>query len=162
MWRRLVADLLSKYEWFINPFVGRRDRLMLLMLNYEFKVAAFRMKKFYNVHYDSGRLIGIFYTNFPGDIFNTELRVCVYHKRDYLGEDFGKEKYCLVYMFTHCQGDEPYKHGSHFKTDWVEFAELVKFLKTSNQMADTRAWIYGIQQTSKKPPVLNPEKVVKS
>lgn len=153
MLRQAVARLLSEYQWFINPFAGRRDRIVLLMLNYGFRHAAYKFRKFYNVYYDGGRLVGIFYTNVPGELFMTQIRVCVYHKREFTGSGFGGEKYLLVYMFTHREGDGEFKRGSHFKTDWEEFAGLQKFLKSGATMAEVRARAFSIQEFSKVSPV---------
>lgn len=153
MLRSAVASLLEKYQWFINPHAGRRDRIVLLLENFGFMRARYSLRKYYNVYYDAGRLIGIFYSNVPGELFNTQVRVCIYHKRDFGGEDLGKEKYLLVYMFTHQEGADNYRMGSSYKTEWSEFADLVKYLKTSSAMADARARIFSIQEYSKVSPV---------
>lgn len=158
MWERLLARLLEKYQWFVNPLAGRRDPLTLLMQNHGFIRAPFRLKKFYNVFYDGARLVGIYYIDFPSELFSTQLRACVYKKRDFSGEGFGREKFCLVYMFSHSAAGEPYKLGSHVKSDFLEFRELVSYLKSAKNLSEVRTEIFRIQQNSKKNPVPRMEK----
>jgi len=150
MWRSFVARLLSKYQWFINPLVDKRDPLFLLMRDHGFKPAAFRIKKFINPFYDEARLVGIFITNYSDNIYHTQLQLCVYKKHEFYFTKDGKELYCLAHLFMHGGGDAAYRLGSHYKTDFVEFKDIPSFLKASSKMIETRAMVFRIQEGSRK------------
>ena len=158
MFKEYIAKLLTKYQWFFNPFIDRRHPVSLLMANRDFKPEHQKLRKIFNVFYEGGRLIGIFYSEFPDELFKTRVRVCVYEKRDITDSDFGKIKYSMVYIFMHQLVDGNWKLGSQFKTPFMEFKDLATYLKTAKQLSTSRALVFKFQQMSKVIPVTDSSK----
>lgn len=134
----------------LNPHVGRRHPIHILMTNVGLKPIPRKNRHIYHVALDGGRLIGIYETIIPGDIFKTCLRVCIYEKRTTEEKTFGQSSYCAASIFFHSGDDDRFKLGSMYRTNFISFEELAKHLRMTKSHAVPRAEVFRLQQSSKQ------------
>lgn len=139
-------------EWFqtrMNPHVNRRHPIHILMTNNGLKPIARHKRRIYCTSLDGGRLIGVFETFLPGEIFKTCMRVCVYEKKTVSEKRFGNVTYCAANMFFHADDTDQFQLGSMYRTPFVSFEELAKITRDAKASSSTLAQVFRIQMDSK-------------